>query len=62
MPSPQKKYTTLVSNTLLFAISNFSSKLLSFFIRPYLSYARKRMRRQSRFDLKNDYRGKLRPT
>ena len=39
MPSPQKKYTTLVSNTLLFAISNFSSKLLSFFIRPYLSYA-----------------------
>lgn len=39
LPSPQKKYTTLVSNTLLFAISNFSSKLLSFFIRPYLSYA-----------------------
>ena len=39
MPSPQKKYTTLVSNTLLFAISNFSSKMLSFFIRPYLSYA-----------------------
>ena len=39
MPSSQKKYTTLVSNTLLFAISNFSSKLLSFFIRPYLSYA-----------------------
>lgn len=34
-----EKYTTLVSNTLLFAISNFSSKLLSFFIRPYLSYA-----------------------
>ena len=28
-----------MSNTLLFAISNFSSKLLSFFIRPYLSYA-----------------------
>ena len=39
MPSSQKKYTTLVSNTMLFAISNFSSKLLSFFIRPYLSYA-----------------------
>lgn len=39
MASSQKKYTTLVSNTLLFAISNFSSKLLSFFIRPYLSYA-----------------------
>ena len=33
------KYKQLVSNTLLFAISNFSSKLLSFFIRPYLSYA-----------------------
>lgn len=33
------KYRTLVSNTLLFALSNFSSKLLSFFIRPYLSYA-----------------------
>lgn len=39
MASSQKKYTTLVNNTLLFAISNFSSKLLSFFIRPYLSYA-----------------------
>ena len=39
MASSQKKYTTLVNNTLLFALSNFSSKLLSFFIRPYLSYA-----------------------
>lgn len=39
MPSSHGKYKTLVSNTLLFAISNFSSKLLSFFIRPYLSYA-----------------------
>ena len=39
MASSQKKYSTLVSNTLLFALSNFSSKLLSFFIRPYLSYA-----------------------
>lgn len=39
MPSSDKKYATLVSNTLLFALSNFSSKLLSFFIRPYLSYA-----------------------
>ncbi len=39
MASTQKKYATLASNTLLFAISNFSSKLLSFFIRPYLSYA-----------------------
>lgn len=34
-----KKYKTLASNTLIFAISNFGSKLLSFFIRPYLSYA-----------------------
>ena len=39
LASSQKKYTTLVNNTLLFALSNFSSKLLSFFIRPYLSYA-----------------------
>ena len=39
MASSEKKYTTLVNNTLLFALSNFSSKLLSFFIRPYLSYA-----------------------
>ena len=39
MASSDKKYATLVSNTLLFALSNFSSKLLSFFIRPYLSYA-----------------------
>ncbi len=39
MASSHKKYQTLMSNTLLFAISNFSSKLLSFFIRPYLSYA-----------------------
>ena len=39
MASSHKKYTTLVNNTLLFAISNFSSKILSFFIRPYLSYA-----------------------
>lgn len=35
----QGKYKMLVSNTLLFAVSNFSSKLLSFCIRPYLSYA-----------------------
>ena len=38
-PLASGKYKQLVSNTLLFAISNFSSKLLSFFIRPYLSYA-----------------------
>ena len=39
MASSEKKYTTLVNNTLLFALSNFSSKLLRLFIRPYLSYA-----------------------
>ena len=39
MASSQKKYTTLVNNTLLFALTNFSSKLLSIFIRPNLSYA-----------------------
>lgn len=37
--SQNGKYKKLVNNTLLFAISNFSSKLLSFCIRPYLSYA-----------------------
>ena len=35
----RKKYNTLISNTLLFAISNFSSKLLSVIVQPYLSYA-----------------------
>ena len=35
-----KNYATLVSNTILFAIfSNFSSKLVSLFIQPYLTYA-----------------------
>ncbi len=34
-----KKYDMLVKNTLLFAVSNFSSKFLSIFIRVYLSYA-----------------------
>lgn len=38
MANDQKKYATLVSNTLLFAISNFSSKFLSVFVRVYLSY------------------------
>ena len=33
--SEDKKYATLVSNTILFAISNFSSKLVSLFIQPY---------------------------
>ena len=37
--SEDKKYATLVSNTILFAISNFSSKLVSLFIQPYLTYA-----------------------
>lgn len=35
----EQKYNLLVKNTLLFAISNFSSKFLSIFIRVYLSYA-----------------------
>ena len=34
-----KRYSTLMTNTMLFAISNFSSKILSLIIRPYLSYA-----------------------
>ena len=34
-----KRYSTLVSNTILFAISNFGSKILSLIIQPYLSYA-----------------------
>ena len=33
-----KRYSTLMNNTLLFAISNFSSKLLSLISQPYLSY------------------------
>ena len=39
MPESKKKYATLMNNTILFAISNFGSKMLSFFIKPYLSYA-----------------------
>lgn len=35
----KKKYNTLIRNTVLFAISNFSSKLLSVIVQPYLSYA-----------------------
>ena len=35
----QRKYNALLSNTMLFAISNFSSKLLSVIVQPYLSYA-----------------------
>ncbi|MGN0984095.1 MAG: lipopolysaccharide biosynthesis protein [Gemmiger sp.] len=37
--SANGKYRTLVNNTLLFAISNFSSKILSLVSQPYLSYA-----------------------
>ena len=37
--SDNKKYSMLVSNTILFAVSNFSSKLVSLFIQPYLTYA-----------------------
>lgn len=37
--SDSRRYNTLISNTVLFAISNFSSKLLSVIIQPYLSYA-----------------------
>ena len=33
-----KRYSTLMNNTILFAISNFSSKLLSLISQPYLSY------------------------
>mgnify|MGYP001623771729 FL=1 len=33
-----KRYSTLMNNTLLFAISNLSSKLLSLISQPYLSY------------------------
>ncbi len=39
MPDTNKKYATLVNNTILFAISNFSSKIVSLFIQPYLTYA-----------------------
>ena len=34
-----RKYQKLASNTLLFAISNFSSKLLSLFLQPYITHA-----------------------
>ena len=37
--SDNKKYSMLVSNTILFAVSNFGSKLVSLFIQPYLTYA-----------------------
>lgn len=34
-----KKYKKLMNNTLLFAISNFSSKLLSIVLQPYITFA-----------------------
>ena len=37
--SDSKRYSTLVNNTILFAISNFGSKIISLIIQPYLSYA-----------------------
>lgn len=36
--SDSKRYSTLVNNTLLFAISNFGSKVISLVVQPYLSY------------------------
>lgn len=35
----EKKYKKLAGNTILFAISNFSSKLLSLFLQPYITHA-----------------------
>ena len=37
----QDRYKKLAGNTVIFAISNFSSKLLSLFIQPFLTYAMK---------------------
>lgn len=34
-----KKYSTLLNNTILFAISNFSSKIIGLIIKPYLTFA-----------------------
>lgn len=33
------KYKKLMNNTMLFAISNFSSKLLSIVLQPYITFA-----------------------
>lgn len=35
----ENKYKKLMSNTMLFAISNFSSKLLSIILQPYITFA-----------------------
>ena len=42
-PNDQNKYSKLASNTLLFTISNFSSKLLSLLVQPFLTYAMSEM-------------------
>jgi O-antigen/teichoic acid export membrane protein len=34
-----RKYSTLMNNTILFALSNFGAKIISLIIKPYLSYA-----------------------
>lgn len=39
----QNKYSKLASNTVLFTISNFSSKLLSLLVQPFLTYAMSEM-------------------
>ena len=36
--SDSKRYSTLVNNTILFAISNFGSKIISLIIQPYLRF------------------------
>ena len=35
----QNKYTKLAGNTMIFAISSFSSKLLTLIVQPFLTYA-----------------------
>ena len=39
--SSQGKYAKLAGNTLIFAISSFSSKLLTLIVQPFLTYAMK---------------------
>lgn len=38
-PEQQGRYARLAGNTLIFAISSFSSKLLTFVVQPFLTYA-----------------------
>ena len=35
----QNKYSKLAGNTVIFAISSFSSKLLTLIVQPFLTYA-----------------------